>query len=457
MTNKNINLNLSSLTGLLKDLGFKSPFERRERIKIAVSGSNGSGKTYFIASAINQLLSGKKIQRLARERNIEFVGRLISDNNHVNLIDDNNNSKSGSGSAVISQFPYRTIVDISKGEEGKWLGSTTGVSRALIELEIKSNNKFFANRFLEIEFIDYPGEWLSDLQLYGKSFSDWGDEVIADIRTSSQKREFAKDWLNSLSSLDIYSYSDGTNDEEIVENYRKYLKSLLLNGFTFVQPSRHLYQTSVADPSIILFSPLPKPKFLNAHEDSIYSRFSRRYTRYLKEYVLPVYESWFKDFDRQVVLLDLFKPLAHGKNSLNDLSGSIWQIVQLYKYGSNNILKYLTGRKVDRVLFCATKSDLILENQRENLLKLLSNTVEEASRELKLQNIDTTILAVASVEGRLKNAIDDNLIIPDKIENVIGNLKIGKANPPEFPERDIEALKHINMDIAIEKLIGDKL
>ncbi len=437
------------ISNLIKEFNFGNIFERRERIKIAVSGWSGSGKTYFIASTINQLLSGKKIQRVARERGVEFVGRLVSENEKQDKEKDENSNL----------FPYRTIVDISQGDEGKWLGSTTTISRALIELEIKSKNKLFPNKFLEIELVDYPGEWLADLPLYEKNFADWGDEVIADIRNSSQKRDFAREWLNSISGGDIYSYSDGSSDEDIVASFKTYLKSLGSNGYTFIQPSRHLFKNGVADASILLFTPLPKPKYLTPHEDSLYSRFNRRYIRYQKEFVNLIYETWFKEFDRQIILLDIFKPLSNGKNSFYDLSSSIFKIVKLYKYGANTFLKYLTYRKIDRVIFCATKSDLVPQEQRENLQKLLINTIEEATRELKLQNIETNIFTISSVEGKIKGGIDNSITIPEAIENIENNkeFNIQKAFPPQFSERNVDAVNHINMDLVIDKLIGDRL
>jgi polynucleotide 5'-kinase involved in rRNA processing len=50
----------SETVKVLKDLHVDKLFQREKRVRIAVTGLNRSGKTIFITSLINQLLSGER-------------------------------------------------------------------------------------------------------------------------------------------------------------------------------------------------------------------------------------------------------------------------------------------------------------------------------------------------------------------------------------------------------------
>ena len=448
---------------ILKDINADKMFQKRETLKIAVTGLNRSGKTVFITSLINQLVSGKKLENMKNKK--QFIAKITP------FQDDST-----------QEFDYHSVLNGVREDNPKWPQSTTTVSKAVLQLEIKSESSFFPNKILDIEIIDYPGEWLFDLQMFNKSFEDWSDERLSEINNSS-KKEFAKNWQYELTKYDIYGFSDGGNDKGIADRYRDYLRTIHNMGFSIIQPGRNIQSGNIKDSSTLLFSPLPKPKYITPHEDSIYSRFKKRYERYILEIVTPLAENYFSQFDRQIILIDVLKSLQNGYSSFIDMTQAIKKIIEIYSYGEQSFLKSMVDKKIDKVLFGATKSDYIASSQHLNYQNLLNMVVEDAKKELNIKGIDTKSLIFSSVKstedsvkefqgkkldclkglviGATTPTIEYSGQIPEKYPNKedwqVGMFNFPKFAPISFPDRDVDAVPHINMDLVIDYLIGDKL
>jgi len=427
----------------LKDINVDKLFQKREDIKLAVTGLSRSGKSVFITSLINQLISGKKIERVFRSRGKEFVARVRK------LKDDKT-----------QEFDYLSILEDFRGEKPKWPPSTSSLSKIAVEIEVKSNSSFFPNKIINLEIIDYPGEWLFDLEMFGKSFDEWSEIVLSQLKHHI-KKDLTKEWQSEINKHDIYGFSDGSDDKKIVELYRDYLKTIQNMGLSLIQPARSIQDNnSLLDPSIILFTPLPKPKYINPHEDSIYTRFKNRYNRYISEIVAPLKNSYFSQFDRQIILVDVLKALENGYDAFVDMAEAIKQIIKIYDYGDRSFLKPFLERRIDKVLFGATKGDHISPNQYSNYRNLLNMIVEEAKRELEVKGVEIKTTIFSSVKSGMANP-ENLLSIPESFPNRSEwrdkMFKFQPLPPLSFPDRDVDAVEHINLDEVIDYLIGDKL
>ena len=259
----------------LKDINADKLFQQREKLRIAVTGLSRSGKTVFISSLINQLISGKRLSSLGKS----FVARIVPPDS-----DD------------LPEFEYRTILQGVRDSEPTWPKSTSSISKINLEIEVKSESEFFPNKILELEIIDYPGEWLLDLPMFEMSFEEWSVDSYSEINSSARK-EYSKVWQEELSKHDIYGFTDGSQDKLIVDEYQKYMDRLREDGFSVIQPGRHIQPGGLKDSSILLFTPLPKPKYITPHQDSIYTRFKQRYDRYSREMVRKLLLEYFSQFD----------------------------------------------------------------------------------------------------------------------------------------------------------------
>ena len=467
MDNKNY-LNKISFEAvkMLKDVNADKIFQKKDVLKIAITGLNKSGKTVFITSLINQLLSGKRLGSLGKKK--EFVAKLLP----FQEADINANQ----------EFNYRAILNGIREEQPRWPQSTASVSKAVLRLEIKSLSSFFPNKILDIEIIDYPGEWLFDLPMLDKSFEDWSEEMLSDINNSS-KKIIAKDWQSEFAKFDIYGFNDGANDKNIANKYRDYLRTIHNMGFSVIQPGRNIQGGNIKDVSTLLFTPLPKPKYITPHEDSIYNRFKKRYERYILEIVTPLAEKYFSQFDRQIILVDVLKSLQNGYSAFLDMTQAMKKIIEIYSYGNQSFLKKMVDTRIDKVFFGASKADYVSSTQHQNYQNLLTTIIEDAKRELNIKGIDTKSLIFASVksttdevkefQGKNLDCLKGVLVgsekptieysgeipvnFPIREEWKDGMFSFPKFAPTRFPDRDIDAVQHINMDLIIDYIIGDKL
>ncbi|HIO71098.1 MAG TPA: hypothetical protein EYG60_04125 [Campylobacterales bacterium] len=422
-----IELLKTETTKLLKDIHVDRLLQKNEKIRLAVTGLSRSGKTVFITSFINQLISGKKIESVMEKRGKRFIAKIAP---------------------KPKQFDYFSIVDNFRNTIPKWPRSTSSISKIDIRLEVKSNNKLLPNKFIDIEIIDYPGEWILDIGMAYMDFDEWSEKSLFQLRNKS-KKALAQAWQSELNKHDIYGASDEDDEIAIIEQYRNYLDKLKQNGFFYIQPN-------ILESEKLLFTPLPKPKYITPNENSIYSRFQKRYQEYIDEVVRPIAIDYFSNFDRQIVLVDILQPLQYGYNSFLDLTSVIRELVSIYKYGERSFLKPILEGRIDRVLFGATKADYLPKEQHEKFHKLLDLIVEEARRELDIKNIETETVVLASVVGDREKASWKTENIPDKFSKD-SRLKFPTIPPCRFPDRDIEAVEHINLDRVVDFLIGDKL
>jgi uncharacterized protein len=137
--------------------------------------------------------------------------------------------------------------------------------------------------------------------------------------------------------------------------------------------------------------------------------------------------------------------------------------------------------RVEKVLFAATKADHIPDLQRDNMSALLRNMAALPALEARGSNADihfTTLASVAStveaaqeVEGRQgvigrmvgagKQArfyIDAIPVQPPRLEAWGAPfLDIPTFEPPLIDPAPVDGIPHINLDLALDYLIGDRL
>ena len=147
-----------------------------DKLRIAVTGLSGSGKTVFLTSLINHLLEGNEESlTVFKDEGAGFSAKKAR-------------PKSGT-----SRFPYSTYLEAYRGKDPRWPKHTSDISEFHIHLRLRRGKK---RRKLRLELVDYPGERLLDLPLLDKSYEDWSDETIVFARTGMRK-QLSKPWLKA--------------------------------------------------------------------------------------------------------------------------------------------------------------------------------------------------------------------------------------------------------------------
>ena len=225
---------------------------------------------------------------------------------------------------------------------------------------------------------------------------------------------------------------------------------------------------------------------------------ARRYEAYKAAVVRPFFRDHFARLDRQIVLVDALEALNAGPEAVAELETALAEILGAFRLGRTGWLAAFVTRRIDRILFAATKADHLHHGDHDRLEAILARLVARAIERARFAGAKVEVLALASVratrEGtvasgseRLASIIgmplpgetvdgrvfDGNTEIalfpgdlPDDPESIFQAGETGPAlrflrfRPPKL-ERTAEgltlSLPHIRLDRALEFLIGDRL
>jgi len=445
------------------DLGFKIPTPDKT-IKVAITGMSRSGKTVFLTSIINLLIANDKLPYLNDKLGRTFVARLLPPD------------------SVYMRFDYYNKLKALRSENPRWPKSTKAVSKTTVQLEFKSEYGFLENQIINLELIDYPGEWLLDLAMLDMSYEEWS-EFIIDLAKKRSRADFSYEWLMDIKQHLLYKKGNTLEiEEQLFDLYSEYLKSLYYQEFSFIQPGRFIEPGDMKDDPLLMFCPLPTPCD-EVEEGSIYANFQKRYERYVSEVVKRLYLEHFQTFDAQVILVDLVKTLNEGEAVFEDMHLALKSILKTFTYGSNNIFSKFFDLKIDQVIFAATKADHIPASAHESYMELLKEMIWDIKKELDVKHIDTEVtifsavkstqfvkamlngVEVDCVRGIVEDEEEPSTHFPGYLPNDYKDPSFWKNadfnfqtfKPISFPPRDSNAVEHIRMDRLIYSLLKDRV
>ncbi len=256
-------------------------------------------------------------------------------------------------------------------------------------------------------------------------------------------------------------------------------------------PGRFLMPGDFAGSPLLAFAPLDVAPSAFFDKGSLGALMQRRYDSYVAKIVKPFFFGHFARLDRQIVLVDALSALNAGASAVKDLQTAITQILTCFRQGSNSLLSNLFGHRIDRILFAATKADLLHHASHDRLESILKLIVEDAMERAEYAGATLDVTAIAAIratrEATVKQrgeTLDCIAGIPQKGEalgdtafdgeteaaifpgdlpdnagaaldgSLEGHLKFLRFRPPvpkdgRFP--------HIRLDRAAEFLIGDRL
>ena len=110
---------------------------------------------------------------------------------------------------------------------------------------------------LSVDIVDYPGEWLLDLPLLGKSFADFSREAIEMAHAAGARRSVA-----GLAGVCRRDRPDADADEmtarRLAESFAAYLKACKLDerALSTLPPGRFLMPGDLEGSPALTFAPL---------------------------------------------------------------------------------------------------------------------------------------------------------------------------------------------------------
>ena len=460
-------------------------------IRLGVTGLSRAGKTVFITSLVHNLIAGGRLPffRPLAEGRIKRAYLQPQPND------------------AIPRFNYEEHLAKLTGETPVWPESTRRISQLRLTVEYHSDSiwkRGLGYDHLNIDIVDYPGEWLLDLPLLNMSYEAWSRQAF-ELANAPERQALAADWLTIAKGHD----PTGLQDELAAGDCAKAFKAYLLecrkeaHAFSTVPPGRFLMPGDLAGSPALTFAPLILPEDGRPPSGSLWAMMARRYEAYKTHVVKPFFRDHFAQLDRQIVLVDTLSALNAGPEAVADLERALTSILQCFHTGAKSWWSSLFSPRIDRVIFAATKADHLHHTSHDRLEAILRRLTEEAVSRASFAGAAIEVVALAAIRAtreatathngeslpciqgvpfageRLGHEVFDGAReiavfpgdLPEKPEDA---LACRQSNPTEGDEMvrfirfrppaarftatgGLTALPHIRLDRVLDFLIGDRL
>jgi len=448
---------------------------------LAVTGLSRAGKTVFITSLIHNFLSALHNPNRMPLLRVVGEGRLVA----ARL--------EGAKAHLLPRFPYQANIVEMAATPAHWPRATADISEIGIDVRFIPTGLLghMLGRIsgpaatLKLKIVDYPGEWLLDLPLLSQSYAEWSRTMLQ-LWRRGLRAEIGRDYLAFLSDHPASEASSEAVAKEAHDLYRALLLTARdKHGLSYLQPGRFICPGSLADVPYLWFAPLDVPQDSDRlPAGSLGALMQERFEVYKKEIVEKFYKDYFRNYARQIVLVDVLGALLAGREAFEDTRLATEAILESFRYGQRTILSSLLGSaRVEKVLFAATKADHVPDLQRDHLAALLRNMAALPALEARSGNADIDVTTLASVASTVEGTQE---IEGQRVQVVIGRpvgsgrqakffggqipirpprpedwgkpfLAIPVFEPPLIDPAPVDGIPHINLDLALEFLIGDHL
>jgi uncharacterized protein len=442
-------------------------------VRLGVTGLSRAGKTVFITSLIANLMDRGRMPQLNAARDGRILAAWLQPQPDV----------------TVARFDYESHLAALTGDDPRWPASTRAVSELRLSFRIQPAGFLGAlsgPRTLHLDIIDYPGEWLLDLGLMGKSYAAWSDETLARIASRPAAAEFMAIARAEDGSLKL----EEPRAQALAAAFTGYLADARKAGFSDCTPGRFLLPGDLAGSPVLTFAPLPKPDRPARH--SLWREMERRFEAYKSRVVKPFFHDHFARLDRQVVLVDALGAIHAGPQAVEDLRRTMADILKAFRPGRNGLLSNLLfGQRVERILFAATKADHLHHSQHPALTAIIEALVRDARDRADYAGARTAAMSIAALRATVEAEVDhEGRALPCVRGRLVGGTRQVAMYPGELPtdparllaparegatrwldaEYDVMAFAparislkpgegppHIRLDRAAEFLIGDRL
>ncbi|MGS1093392.1 YcjX family protein [Aquamicrobium terrae] len=475
---------LDTLSG--RAAGLFSPTSR-----LGVTGLSRAGKTVFISALVHNLLHGGRLPLFEAQKSGRIARAYLEEQP-----DD-----------AVPRFQYEDHI-ATLVEQRLWPDSTRAISELRLTIEYESASgwgRMFSAGRLSLDIVDYPGEWLLDLPLLGKSYADFSRETF-EMAELPVRTDLSKDWRTLSAAIDADADADEVTARRLADGFAAYLKACKLDdrALSTLPPGRFLMPGDLEGSPALTFAPLPPGEERRARPGSLRAMMERRYEAYKTHVVKPFFREHITRLDRQIVLIDALQALNAGPGAMADLERAVTEILACFRPGRGNFLTDLVSRRIDRILIAATKADHLHHESHDRLQAIVRRLADRAIARANFTGADVDVVAMAAVratrEGTVKQGRETLPVIlgtplagetiggqafdgktetaifpgdlPEKVDSVFETsnghrqddadpaIRFVRFRPPKL-ERTAEgvtlSLPHIRLDRALQFLIGDRL
>ena len=183
---------------------------------------------------------------------------------------------------------------------------------------------------LNIDIVDYPGEWLLDLPLLNKSYAEWSTDAF-ERASEPARQELAKDWKTKSNAINPDQEFNEKQAQILADSFKAYLANCRgdAHALSALPPGRFLMPGDLEGSPALTFAPL-RPQSGTKPNNSFYATMEKRYEAYKDLVVRPFFRDHFARLDRQIVLVDTLAALNAGPAAVKDLQIALSEIFAVF-------------------------------------------------------------------------------------------------------------------------------
>ncbi|OJX99528.1 MAG: amino acid regulated cytosolic protein [Rhizobiales bacterium 63-22] len=456
-------------------------------LRLGVTGLSRAGKTVFITALVHNLVHGGRLPLFEAYKSGRISRAFLEPQP-----DD-----------AVPRFQYEEHL-AALVDERIWPDSTRAISQLRLTIEYESASawgRWLSPGRLSVDIVDYPGEWLLDLPLLGKTYAEFSADSIA-LANEPTHRDLAAAWLAEAAAADPSAKADELTAQRLARSFTDYLRAGKADerALSTLPPGRFLMPGDLEGSPALTFAPLPSLGTDRIAAGSLAAMMERRYEAYKTHVVKPFFREHIARLDRQIVLIDAMQAMNAGGAVVADLERALTDILSCFRPGRANLLTGLIQRRIGRILVAATKADHLHHESHDRLQAIVRRLVERAIARAGFSGAEIDVLAMAAVratreatvtegnetlpvivgtplkgeriDGEVFDGDTETAIFPGdlpKNPNVIFEQSFAESEPairfvrfrPPRLERTAEgvtlSLPHIRLDRALQFLIGDRL
>ncbi|KAG1647800.1 hypothetical protein GQR58_030325 [Nymphon striatum] len=307
---------------------------------------------------------------------------------------------------TVPRFDYENHLAALTAKQPFWPEGTQRISELRLSLKVQPSG-FFSGlqgpRTVHLDIVDYPGEWLLDLSLLDKDFATWSAEVLSRLPTRPSFEAFTAE----LAACDPANGFEEPQAQVLAAAFTAHLNAAREAGFSDCTPGRFLLPGDLEGSPVLTFAPLPlveKPA-----RKSLWREFERRFESYKRNVVRPFFRDHFTKIDRQIVLVDVLGAIHAGPQAVEDMRRAMGDILGAFRPGRNSFLSQLfQGRRIDKILFAATKADHLHHQQHPQLTAITQALLRDAQDRAEFSGATTQAMSIAALRTTVEDTRNHN-------------------------------------------------
>ncbi len=394
---------LSDLTqstiGLLRSAGSTIGALTTPTVRLGVTGLSRSGKTVFITSLVRNLV---------RQGRLPFFGPAAEGRIVRAYLEPQPDDQ-------VPRFAYEEHLATLARDPPEWPESTKRISELRVTLEYVARSAIrrqLGVSRLSVDIVDYPGEWLTDLGLMHQTYAEWSALALRAAR-DQRRSGAAQGFLEFLAAHPANRAADEQAAMHGARLFTEYLAGARNAraggaGDPTLGPGRFLLPGELAGSPLLTFFPLDLEldgagnggsAAVRGGSGSVQQMMERRFQSYKSHVVLPFFRDHFARLDRQIVLVDALTALDQGPAAVADLEASLTGILATFRTGGEAWLPRLMPRRIDRILFAATKADHLHQTSHDRLEALLAELTRRAGERAQFTGAEVQAVALAALRA----------------------------------------------------------